>query len=208
MPSFFKSFSISALTGNPLFIAVAVGLGLYLVCLILFFRHKKPSQNLCLALLFMYMAVVAYLAVPIALPNQWHIGAKSTAQAIQSIEWVPFTSSLSLFQNAVKTGNYKAFLYIIGGNFGVLMPLGILLPLGNPRFRLGRMAAVAILVPVGIEGFQLLYNILVGSVVRYVQTEDVILNAAGCLLAYWCLTGLRRLFKPKSKSKRKPKKTA
>lgn len=208
MPNFLKSFSVSTLIGNPVFIAAAVGLGIYLVCLILFFRHKKPSQNLCLALLFMYMAVIAYLAVPIALPNQWHIGTKSTTLAIRSIEWVPFTSSANLLKNAVKSGNYKVFLTIIGGNFGVLMPLGILLPLSNPRFRLGRMAAVAILVPVGIEGLQLVYNILSGSVVRYVQVEDVILNAAGCLIAYAIFTNLRKVFKPKSKSKRKPKRAA
>jgi glycopeptide antibiotics resistance protein len=205
MPNFLKSFSVSSLIGNPVFIAAVVGLGLYLICLILFFRHKKRSQNFCLALLFMYMAVIAYLAVPIALPSQWHISAKSTAHAIRSIEWIPFTSSSNLLKNAVKSGNYKAFLYIIGGNFGVLMPLGILLPLGNPRFRLGRIAAVAVLVPIGIEGLQLVYNILVGSVVRYVQVEDVILNAAGCLIAYWIFTGLRRLFRPKSKSRRKQK---
>jgi glycopeptide antibiotics resistance protein len=187
---------------NPMIVAMAVGLIVYLICLILFFRHKKPLHNFYLALLFMYLAVVVSLTIFIPLPNMWHISAKSTAHAIASIEWIPFVSSANMLKNSIRINNYKEFIRIIGGNFILLMPLGVLVPLINPRFRLGRMIAVAVLVPVGIEGLQLLYNILIGSVIRSVQVEDVILNAAGCIIAYLIFAGLRNLFKPKRKGRR------
>jgi glycopeptide antibiotics resistance protein len=201
MSKIIKAGSFSSLAVHPVFVAMAVGLVLYFICLILFFRNKRPLQNFYLALLFIYLAVVAMLTVSIPLPGLWRISAKSTAYAISRIEWIPFVSSANILKNSIKIGNFKEFLRVIGGNFIMLMPLGILVPLINPRFRLGHMIAVAILVPVGIEGLQLLNNILLGAASRNVQVEDVIFNAAGCLLAYLIFAGFRRMFKPKRKAR-------
>ncbi len=185
----------------PYWEAMGIGLLVFLVCCFLFFRRKKPSQKFFLAVLFVYLAVVVMLTIPVTMPNLWHISAKSTALAIKSIHWVPFESAGSILHNSIKANNYKEFLRIVGGNFIMLMPLGILVPLINPRVRLGYMITVAILVPVGIEGFQLLNNILIGAALRSVEMEDVILNAAGCILAYLIFAGLRKLFKPKRKGR-------
>lgn len=184
-------FSFLSRFGFPLL----AGLIVYILCFILFFRHKKPFQNFWLAILFLYLAVVIDLTIPITLP-QLHMNAKSTAWAVSQINWIPFQSAGNILKNSIRIGNFKEFFRVIGGNFVLLMPLGVLVPLINPRFRLGRMIAVSLLVPIGIEGLQLLHNILTGSVTRSVEMEDVVLNAAGCLLAYLIFAGLRKLFHP------------
>ena len=191
----------SFLFKSSLLNAAAVGLILYLICLVLFFRHKKPLQNFFLALLFIYLSAVASITISITMPNMWHISAKSTALAIKNIQWIPFLSAGNMLHNSIVIGSFKEFFRVIGGNLVMLMPLGILVPLINPRFRLGHMIAVAILVPTGIESLQLLGNILIGSVIRSVEMEDVILNATGCILAYLIFAGLRTLFVPKHRGR-------
>ncbi|MBW7573559.1 VanZ family protein [Caproiciproducens faecalis] len=178
-----------------------IGLILYFICLILFFRHIKPLKNFFLAVLFMYLAVVLSLTVSLPLPQKWHISAKSTAWALSQIDWIPFESAANIFHNSVRIGSFKEFFRVIGGNFILLMPLGVLVPLSNPHFHFGRMLALSLLVPTAIEGLQLLGNILYGSAIRAVETEDILLNAAGCLLAYLIFSGLRGLFRPKRKGK-------
>ncbi len=199
MTKVIKNISFPSLPNVPFLPEIAAGLVLYLICLLLFFRHKKISQKIFLAVLFVYLAVVASLTIAVTPPSMWHISAKSTALAVKSIHWVPFESAGNMLHNSIAANNYKEFLRIVGGNFIMLIPLGILVPLINPRFRLGRMIAVAILVPVGIEGLQLLNNILMGAVIRSVEMEDVVLNAAGCIIGYLIFAGLQRLFKPKRK---------
>jgi glycopeptide antibiotics resistance protein len=206
MQQILKSITFSVLIHNHAYIALAVGLVLYLVCLFLFFRHKKPVQKFYLAILFLYLSVIASLTFTIMPLDTWHSSAKATAQIIGKIEWIPFVSSANMLKNSIRTGNYGAFIRIIVGNFVVLMPLGVFLPLINPKFRLGRMTVVSILVPVGIEGIQLIGNILMGSAVRYVQVEDVILNGTGCLLAYVVCAGVRSRFRPKTKAKKSTRK--
>lgn len=201
MPETLLKLNLPSLLRLPFLPAMGIGLILYVICLLLFFRRKKPLQKFWLAILFLYLAVVASLTLSINLPGAWHISAKSTALAIKDIQWIPFRSAGNMLRNSILANNYKEFLRIVGGNFIMLMPLGVLIPLINPRFRLGRMTAVAVLVPVGIEGLQLLNNILMGAVFRNVETEDVILNAAGCILAYLIFAGLRRLFQPKHKGR-------
>jgi glycopeptide antibiotics resistance protein len=181
---------------------MAAGLIVYVICLIFFFNRKKPLQNFLLLVLFVYIGALVSLTMVIPMPNAWHISAKSTQWAIKQIDWVPFESAGNMLHNSIRIGKYKEFLRVVGGNFAMLMPLGILVPFINPRFKLGRMTALSLLVPIGIEGLQLLNNILSGTILRSVEVEDVILNAAGCLLAYLIFAGLRKLFKPKHKGRR------
>ncbi len=181
--------------------AMTAGLIIYVICLIFFFNRKKPFQNLCLAALFVYIGALVSLTMVIPMPSIWHISAKSAMDQIGYIEWIPFKSAANILHNSIMIKNYKQFLRIIGGNFIMLMPLGILVPLINPRFKLGRMTALSILVPIGVEALQLLNNILCARPLRSVEIDDVILNAAGCLFAYLIFAGLRSLFKPKHKGR-------
>lgn len=196
-----KSFFTGSGDWSSLLIPLGIGLAVFLVFFFLFFRRNKPSKNILLAILFMYLAVVASLTLSFSLPSLWRVSPKSTSWVIGNIVWVPFESARNIFRNAVNADNMREFLRVIGGNFVLLMPLGVLVPLINPRFRLGRMFLLSLFVPAVIEGFQLLNNILMGAVLRSVEVEDVLLNAAGCFLAYLIFAGLRRLFQPKYKAK-------
>jgi glycopeptide antibiotics resistance protein len=196
-----KSTWLPALIDPSLPQAMVAGLIVYVICLIFFFSRRKPIQNFWLALLFVYIGALVSLTMVIPTPGAWHISAKSTQWAIGQINWMPFESAGNMLKNSIRIGKYNEFLRVVGGNFAMLMPLGILIPLINKRFHLGQMIALSLLVPTGIEGLQLLNNILAGTILRSVELEDVILNAAGCLLAYLIFAGLHSLFKPKHKGR-------
>lgn len=196
-----KSFSAGNGDLPSLLSVLGIGLAVFLVFYFLFFRKNKIFKNILLAVLFMYLAVVASMTVSFSPPSLWRVSPKSTAWVISNIAWVPFESARNIFHNAEVSNNMREFLRVIGGNFVLLMPLGILVPLINPRFRLGRMFLLSLFVPILIEGLQLLDNILTGAVVRSVEVEDVLLNAAGCFLAYLIFAGLRGIFRPKYKAK-------
>lgn len=173
------------------------GMIVYLLCFVLLFRHFSIGRNLCLAALFVYAAAVLQLTQTFSPPQTWQLSAAAVQRAVASIEWIPFRSSAILYRNGLATGNFSAFLRGVGGNIILLMPLGILLPLLVPDVGFGRMALTAVLIPVGIEALQLLSNLLAGTAVRNVQTEDVLLNAAGCLLAYLLFAAARDLAEPR-----------
>lgn len=72
----------------------------------------------------------------------------------------------------------------IGGNLGLLVPLGFLLPALSPRLRGWRAFALsAVGVAVGIEAMQFLGRAS-GLVARSVDIDDVILNALGAALGF------------------------
>lgn len=202
MQNLFESFSIQFVLQIHYLAEMAAALVLYIICLFLFFRRKTPAQKFWLGVLFVYLGVIWGITVSLPLPNAWHINAKNTTFVLKNIQWIPFRSAGNILHNSFVTGNFKECFRVIGGNFIMLMPLGVLVPLCNSNFRIGRMVLVAILVPVGIEGLQLVGNILSGSAIRTVEMEDVVLNAAGCILAYLVFAGLRNLFRPKKKKKR------
>lgn len=72
----------------------------------------------------------------------------------------------------------------IGGNLGLLIPLGFLLPALSRRMRGWRaFALTALCVSVGIEGMQFVER-ATGLAVRSVDIDDVMLNALGALLGF------------------------
>jgi glycopeptide antibiotics resistance protein len=72
----------------------------------------------------------------------------------------------------------------IGGNLGLLVPLGFLLPALSQRMRRWwAFAAVALCIAVGIEAAQLAER-AVGLAARSVDIDDVVLNALGAILGY------------------------
>lgn len=192
--SVFYAGAVSALSMKQ---ALVISLVAYLVCFALFFRKKGPGKNVAVALLFLYVGVLFSLTIPVIPPSHWHIAPASTDWAFRSIIWTPFLSASGLLQRANASGNWTEFLRLVVGNVLVFLPLGILVPLINPEFRCGRMFLLAVLVPVCIEFLQLVGNILAGTLIRTVETEDVILNAAGCMLGYLLYALVRHLCKPR-----------
>lgn len=173
-------------------------LGALLFLALWLFRFRRPladgrkRRNALLCLLFLYCGAVCALTLRVTLPAGWRLTAENTARALASVRWLPFESAASIFRNSVAIGTMKYFIRIIGGNFVMLLPLGILLPLIWPRLRAWQMAVVAVLVPLCIECLQLVDNIL-GGMVRAVEMEDLVLNACGCLLGYGFLSLFRLL---------------
>ncbi len=190
-------FSAGAVSAVSLAQALVVALAVYLVCLALFFRRMSVGRNVALVLLFLYIGALFSLTVPVVPPGHWHVSPAATEWALNSIIWTPFVSAGVLWQSAVTSGNWSEFFRLVLGNVLVFLPLGILVPAVNPRFRFGRMLLLAVLVPVCIEALQLAGNILAGTLIRTVETEDVILNAAGCLVGYLLYALVRGLRKPR-----------
>lgn len=168
----------------------------FLIFLPFYFYHfrkeRKGMRHFYICLLFMYVSSLVSLTISLRFPWVWQAGDISAA--VSQIEWAPLGSPLRIWRNCGYMGSYREFIYIVGGNFIMLMPLGILVPLINRRFRLGRMIALAVSVSVSIELLQLIGNILGGS--RTVEVADVLLNSTGCVLAYLLFSPvIRRLRK-------------
>lgn len=181
--------------------ALAIALVLYFICLALFFHKLGAKRNLAVALLFLYAGVLFALTVPVVPKDRWHIIPASTDWMIHSIVWIPFLSAADMFRSAASSGNWAEFFRVIAGNALVFIPLGILLPLANPKIRFPGILLPAFLVPLCIEALQLTANILAGTELRIVETEDVILNAAGCLLGYLLYALVRWIFRPKYRAR-------
>lgn len=173
--------------------AVLVGFAAYLICYFAFFRRKRPFEKVCLALLFVYASLALSMTQTIVFPWAIQVSAQTTAEHLQNIQWVPFASVSQVFHFSFVHNDYYPILKLVVGNFVALMPLGILVPLLRKKMRLPSVSLMALLTSVSLEGLQLLTNIL-GGRVRAVELDDVILNAAGCIVAYLVLAGCRRLF--------------
>ena len=173
--------------------AMIVGFLAYLVCYFVCFRRKRLFENGCLALLFVYVSLVLSMTQTILCPWAIQVSAQATAEHLQAIQWVPFASVSQVLHYCFVHNDYYSFFKLVVGNFVALMPLGILVPLLRKQMRLPSVSLMALLASVALEGMQLLTNIL-GGRVRAVELDDVILNAAGCIVAYLVLAGCRRLF--------------
>jgi glycopeptide antibiotics resistance protein len=194
-------FSADSVSSVSMVQVVAVAAAAYLVCLAFFFRKNRPGKNVALALLFLYAGVLFALTVPVVPPARWRMSSAATDWALHSILWAPFVSASSLWKNACVSGNWVEFLRLVGGNLLVFLPLGILVPIVNPHFRFGKMLLLAILVPVCIEAMQLAGNILAATQLRTVETEDVILNALGCIVGYLLFALVRCLASPRHRAR-------
>lgn len=185
------------ITGNWISLSVPdgmlLGAVLFVLCYALFFRRTRHKGLLWIGLLFLYLGAVLALTQKIILPPGVHIQTHTTELALRSINWKPFESAGLIWRNCTATGNYREFIRLIGGNLALLMPLGVLVPLIRPGFRLARMAFLSVVAAFTLEGLQLVFNILEGAVSRTVEIDDFILNALGCLLAYFVFAVFRKL---------------
>lgn len=187
----------SKITGNWISLSapdgMLLGAVLFLLCYAFFFRRTRPKGLLWIGLLFVYLGAVVALTQKIILPPGVHIQTQTTELALRSIDWKPFESAGLIWRNCTATGNYREFIRLIGGNLALLMPLGVLAPLIRPGFHLARMAFLSVAVAFTLEGLQLVSNILEGAVSRTVEIDDFLLNALGCLLAYFVFAVFRKL---------------
>lgn len=164
--------------------ALLWGMILYLICLPLFFRKKEFPQKLCIAALFLYTAALLQFRQCLIAPAAWNPDGASVAAALVAMEWNPF-----LFSSFGVSGLWTTLL----ADFLALMPIGFFVPMASFRVRLWKMIPIALLCGAGLEAVQLLANILTQDASRSVSTGEAILSAAGCLVGYFIISGLKRL---------------
>lgn len=156
----------------------------YCICLPIFFRKKELFQNLCIAALFLYAALLLQSFQLRANSFFLPLDGRAVSLAISSVEWNPFFLSSFGISN-LWTDLWRHFL--------ILLPLGILVPPAAPRFKLGQMLILSLLCGAALEALQLFANIVSESILYNVSTGEIILSASGCLTGYLALTGLKRL---------------
>ena len=155
------------------------------VCLCLSaYRKHSLFQKFCYLLLYTYLGALISLTIPIILPGAWNISSGAAAYAFENINLIPFAASWEILKNCVLIDNYREFWRLIGGNFIMLMPLGILIPSIGRRFGAPQIFLTALFTSLGVELLQLCGNILHGGLIRTVEIDDVILNVLGCMAAY------------------------
>ncbi len=175
----------------------ALGALAFLACRLFTRRRGQMGRGrlLLLGLLFLWAGVVFSLTIPIVFPSQWHPGANAQ-YVLASIQYRPLESSLLIYKNCASIQNYWPFLRLVVGNFFLLAPFGVLVPALWPRrWKLWRVALLAGGISLGIEGSQLLINLLCGALVRTVEVDDLILNLAGCAVCYLLFALCRALWR-------------
>ena len=199
--SFTTPFGSTAMAGRlslSLWDGMLLGGLLFLFCYMIWYRRRRTIRNLWRFLLFVYLGAVVSLTLPILLPSGICPTASSFEYAVNSINWTPFQASLLIYHNCQAIGNMGEFIRIVGGNFVMLMPLAVLVPLLHPRIRVWTMFFMGAGVSISIEALQFLIGVLYGSPLRTVEIDDFLLNTAGCFLAYLLFMLVRRIFRLRS----------
>lgn len=160
--------------------------GLVLFCMWYPFTFKKNTlfRNICIFCMFVYVGAIVSLTMVYAPPQNWNITEHTTRQAIWGINLQPLQSSLDIYRNCRRMGDYSDFIRLVGGNTVMLMPLGILVPILNKKFTLIKTALLGMAVSLSIEILQLGANILLGKILRTVEIDDFIQNSLGCIAGY------------------------
>ncbi len=178
----------STLSWSGIHLSVADGmlLGGIAFTLFLIFRYFKdrPWRNLVRGILFVYLGALVAMTIPIILPGGYDLGLDSLKNAAQNVNFVPFRSSIRIYNNGIAIHDLSAFFRLILGNIALLMPIGILVPMLHRGYRFWNMLAVSAGTAFSIEFLQFLGNVFCGYQKRVVEIDDFIQNLAGCLLAY------------------------
>lgn len=176
-----------------------IGLILALILCLSAYRRHSLFQKFCYLLLYVYFGALVSLTIPILLPGGWDLSSQGASFAVDNIQFVPFVSSWEILKNCVLIDNYREFWRLIGGNFLLLTPLGILIPAIHRRFGTPQMFLTALFSSLGIEALQFLGNIFSGNIIRTVEIDDIILNVLGCMAAYALYRMVHRAFVGKGK---------
>jgi len=144
-------------------------------------RAGQPAFVVAMrALLVLYLGWVAG-ATLFPLPIRPVVAELESAGTGVAVQIVPLAS----IRDVLLHGSRFTQAWLLGGNVLTLAPLGFLLPFAAPRLATWRrMAAVALLFPLGIEALQLAVSVVLGYSYRVTEIDDVLLNFAGVVLGY------------------------
>lgn len=132
------------------------------------------------------LAAVGHLASVAAvtlfpLPVQREVIEEGRSLQLAANNFVPLVHTF----NAIVSGRYPAVLQQSLGNFVMLVPLGIYVPVLWPRMRAWRsVLALGLCVSVAIEALQFLISAFLGFTYKIVDADDVLINTAGVMAGY------------------------
>jgi glycopeptide antibiotics resistance protein len=177
------------LDGTVLFV---VGVPALAACVVLLVRRGSTLTH---ALLWAGVGLYAIAAVdrlffPVAIDSAVRAVTAAHAAGSTRTNLVPL---LTVAQLVRRSSSYQAVRQI-GGNVGLLLPLGAVLPILVVRLRrLGTFALTALAATLAIEVVQYMAT-GAGFMSRAFDIDDVLLNVAGALIGYciwWALSGRR-----------------
>lgn len=141
-------------------------------------KRRNKVKELVLVLLGIYIIKVLSL---VFFPIQIKIGANS--KIINPTVWLNPINSIYYI---IKSNTLYGIIYNIGGNFILLMPLPIFLIyfFKDKVDSLKKIILICFLVSLSIECLQYLESIIIPSVGRFFETNDIILNTFGAGTGY------------------------
>ena len=151
-------------------------------------RSGRPAFVVAMRALFVLYLGWVVGATLFPLPVRGGVVELESAGRQVELGLVPLASIRDVLEN----GSRFAQLWILGGNVLTLAPFGFLLPFSAPSLATWpRMAAAALLFPLGVELAQLGISLALGYSYRVTEIDDVLLNAVGVLLGFVVYVALR-----------------
>ncbi len=138
------------------------------------------------------LMLIVYLTVLLALTLLPDAGSDRGSHI--RVYLTPFHTIGLAFRQGFGSHEWK----ILVGNLLAFLPLGILLPLAQPRLGFVFVVLVALGLSVAIETAQLAISLAVGLDYRTADIDDVILNVCGAAIGYLALAiwRLTKISKP------------
>jgi len=174
--------------------AVLLGLLVFLVLRLTCFRGMKFSRTLLCAAFAAYIGVVVSLTLFPIFPIRFTLSLETIVREFSGAALVPFSWLVSLLQGTFSGENTTAVFTNLGGNFLLLMPFGVLVPLIWRSAKPLKIIFWALAASFGIEFVQFLERLFgIGS--QGVSFDDFFFNALGCIVAYLLFLGIRTAIK-------------
>ncbi|MGG7161196.1 VanZ family protein [Clostridium baratii] len=149
---------------------------LYLIYKIISKRKQRNKVNELVLILFgiYIIKVLSLVFFPILITKGLNVNPTVFLNPVDSIKYI------------IKSNSLYGIIYNIGGNFILLMPLPIFLIyfFKDKVDSLKKIILVCFLVSLSIECLQYLESIIIPSVGRFFETNDMILNTFGAGTGY------------------------
>lgn len=142
---------------------------------------KKASLKIvCLSSIFFWYAFVVLVLIVLPFPLDRAIFQHAGEAQTNSNNFVPFASLAWTF-----TKRPFAIWREVAGNIVLFVPLGVLFPMiWKKTDEFLKMLAIGAGISLALECIQLAISTILGFTYRVFDIDDVLLNAAGCMLGY------------------------
>ncbi len=143
-----------------------------------FIRKRTAKVKLWLLSAIVYGCFLFFLTIPIVLEPFPDSFVNKISFVLPDILWNPIASIGGVC-------SLSDFVYLIIGNFCLLMPFPLLILVKAPECTFKRFAATPVFISLGIEAAQFFGNVMIGYSSRTVEVLDILLNASGAWLCFY-----------------------